>query len=304
MINSGNGFDLGPAWRNKGGLKYAFAFISLFIMLLIIYANSFQGTWQFDDFPHIVDNRNVQIRTLSWSELRQSLDSTFLHKLPRPVAYLSFAVNHFFGGLHVFGYHLINIAVHYLTALFLFLLIYKTLNLPLLKDRYGAVSYPVALLATFFWATSPVQVNAVTYIVQRMTSLVGLAYVAAMYCYVQGRTARSSGARAAFLTLCALSAALAFGTKENAALLPVCLFLYDLLLLQGATRENLKKNLKVIAIPLLILLCLGVIYFAVWGNLRAINYDHWTFTPVQRLLTEARVMIFYITLIIYPFSSR
>ncbi|MFH1975797.1 MAG: hypothetical protein ABIJ52_09580 [Pseudomonadota bacterium] len=40
MINKDNGFDLNIGWRFPGGREYAFAFIALFALLIVIYANS------------------------------------------------------------------------------------------------------------------------------------------------------------------------------------------------------------------------------------------------------------------------
>src|SRR3989337_823692 len=130
MISKSNGFDLNLKWSFPDGRKYAFAFIALLFCLLIIYGNSFNGAWVFDDEPGIVLNKH--------------------------------------GHLNVFGYHAVNLIILYFSGIFLFLFIYRTLKLPRLKSDYGSSSYAIALLAAFFWAVNPVQVTAVTYIVQRM----------------------------------------------------------------------------------------------------------------------------------------
>ena len=228
-------------------------------MLLIIYGNSFFGEWHFDDYHNIVDNRNVHLQGLSWQEIRKTFSGTADGSegghSTRPLSYLSFGLNYLFGGTDVFGYHVVNFVIHFAAAVFLFLFICRTLQLPLLRDRYGEKAYDIALLATFFWATSPLQVNAVTIIVQRMASLAGLGTIMALYFYVRARTAERGSARRGFAFLCAASSLLAFGSKENAAMLPISILLYDVLLVQGATRENLSRLLKYAWIPLAVILC-------------------------------------------------
>jgi protein O-mannosyl-transferase len=303
MINKNNSFDLNLNWKFPDLRNYTFAFLSLFLFLIIIYGNSFRCEWQFDDVPNIVENTNVHLKSLFWTDIKKSFHITKAQGLPRPVAYLSFGLNYYSGGLDVFGYHVVNFVIHYVAALFLFLFIYNTLKLPLLREKYGNIAYPTALFAVILWATNPVQVNAVTYIVQRMTSLSGMAYIMSMYFYLKGRTSENRFRSILFFTLSVLSALISFGSKENAAMLPVALFLYDLFLIQGITRQNLWKNLIIFIIPLLMLIALSVIYLN-YSRMIFLNYSQWTFTLAERLLTEPRVILFYISLLLYPVSSR
>ncbi|MGZ3648283.1 MAG: hypothetical protein ACXU9G_04540, partial [Syntrophales bacterium] len=208
----------------------------------------------------------------------------FRGDLTRPVSYLSLAINYYFGGLETFGYHLINFIVHYVTAIFLFLFILDTLRLPLLKDRYGEKAYAISALATVFWAINPVQVLAVSYVVQRMASMAGMFYVAAMYFYLKGRTAEGIRKRAIFFFCCAVAALLAFGSKETAAMLPVSLFIYDLFLIQGAERDVVRKNLKFAFIPFAVVIILANSYLDLSSILD--DYRIRSYTLTERLLTE------------------
>jgi tetratricopeptide (TPR) repeat protein len=179
------------------------------------------------------------------------------------------------------------------------------LNLPNLKEEYGSSSYAVAILATFFWVANPVQVTTVTYIVQRMASMAGMFYIISMYFYLIGRTSETVWKKVSFFILCALSAVLAFGTKENAIMLPVSIYLYDLLLIQGITRENLLKGFKVFFLPLLLVGSVMLVFFVdIYSLLMIKDYAIRPFTMYERILTETRVIIFYISLLLYPVSSR
>jgi tetratricopeptide (TPR) repeat protein len=135
-----------------------------------------------------------------------------------------------------------------------------------------------------------------------MASMAGMFYIMAMYFYLKGRTSDDLWKGIAFFVLCFLSALLSIGSKQNAAMLPASLFLFDLFLIQGVTGETIKKNIKIAVIPLLILLALGAFY----TNMSSIlgGYSDRPFTLWERLLTEPRVILFYISLLLYPVHSH
>lgn len=304
MLTKENGFALPFHWKFPDARNYTFTFISMFIILSIIYFNSFHGAFQFDDAVNIVENENIFLKTLDWSDITKTFYGMAGNKIIRPLSYLSFALNYYVDGLNVIGYHIVNFIIHYLASIFLFLFIYRTLNLPILQERYGSTSYSIALLATILWATSPVQVTAVTYIVQRMASMAGLFYIMAMYFHLKGRTANTHANRLIYFGLTTLTAFLSIGSKENAVMIPVSLWIYDLLLIQGATRANLIKNLKIIVPATLIIFAIGFWYVDISSILNGAAYKGRPFTLLERLLTEPRVIVFYITLLFYPISSR
>ncbi|MEI6610841.1 MAG: tetratricopeptide repeat protein, partial [Deltaproteobacteria bacterium] len=304
MINKDNGFDLNIRWRFPGGREYTFAFIALFAFLIVAYSNSFQGQFVFDDTQNIVKSINVHLKSLNWPDIKNTFYGIEGKRIDRPLAFFSFALNYYFHKLNVFGYHVVNFAIHYLPAILLFLSIYNTLKLLKLREQYGHASYSIALLATFFWATSPLQVTAVTYIVQRMASMTGLFYIMAMYFYLKGRTANRYSICLIYFALCTVSAVMSLGTKENAVLLPVSIWLYDLIMIQAITRENLIRNLKVFAPVILIVTLVGLWYVDFSSILSGAAYANRPFTLIERLLTEPRIAIFYITLLLYPLGSR
>jgi tetratricopeptide (TPR) repeat protein len=284
--------------------RYAFPFVSLVILLLVVYANSFNCSWHFDDYINIVENPRIQIKTLSWQEIGRSLYGIAgSARWQRPVSYFTFAVNYYFDGLNVFGYHLVNFFIHYIASVFLFLFIYNALKLPILEGRYERNAYSIALLAALFWAINPVEVMAVTYIVQRMASMAAMFYIMAMYFYLKGRTGDKTWKRVVFFILAAFSALLSLGSKENAAMLPVSLFLFDLFLVQGATIENIRKNWAVCLFALLLVPAIGLVYY----DFSSITGDYDQFRPFtmwERVLTQPRVILFYISLLLYPITSR
>jgi hypothetical protein len=304
IVNRENDFDLDIKLSLGNCRDHLVAACLLLLVLAVIYANSFNCSWHFDDDINIVKNPGIQIKTLSWEEIGKSVYGTAGDvKWQRPVSYFTFAMNYYFDGLNVFWYHVVNFFIHYITSVFLFLFIYNTLKLPILKGCYERHAYSIALLATLFWAINPVEVMAVTYIVQRMASMAAMFYIMAMYFYLKGRTGDKTWKSVVFFILAAFWGILSIGSKENAAMLPLSLFLFDLFLIQGVTIETIRKNWAVCLIALLLVPAIGLMYYdfsTIIGDYDQIR----PFTMWERVLTQPRVILFYISLLLYPITSR
>jgi len=283
------------------------------ILTFLVYSNTWNASFHLDDDINIVENRAIQIKTLDLSTL---LQAGFRSPLPsRFIANISFALNYYFGGLHVAGYHWINYLIHLGTAFLLFSFLYETFSLPALR---GSVPFPgeAAALAALLWAVHPVQTQTVTYIVQRMTGLSALFYLLAFVLYIQGRkkTEAPSGSRSnvrSWYLGAAGAAFLSFGSKEIAVTLPVMIILYDALFFCRGERARLKKAapayLALLATTgLFVSLCLwwaGGSFGAFQEALSkqyGVDYIPWD----VRLLTESRVVVYYLSLLLFPHPAR
>lgn len=301
------GFNLNP--ERTYATQYCFALVVLLLSLLIIYWPSFSGNWYLDDFGNIHENPNVHLKTLSVDEITKTfygMDKGH-SRFNRPLSYLSLALNYYVGGTDPFGYHVVNFIIHYCTAVFLFLLILNILKLPGLDRRYQNKAYSIALLATFLWATHPIQVNAVTYIVQRMAALAGLFTVISLYCYLKARTGnhrqgKSRLSRYGLYAACAIAGVCAVASKQNAAMLPLSLLLFEILLIQKDALYNKSVQFLKILIPPVLIFVLLSFYFGGFSSFQA-GFASRPFSMTERLLTEPRVIFFYIGQLLYPSGS-
>lgn len=276
----------------------------LFLLLFVSYFNSFNGTWIFDDFANIVENERVHLTSLDWENIKDTFYGIQSHTISRPLSYLSFGLNYYFHQLDVFGYHLINFIIHCITTLFLYLFIFHVLYLPILKGQFTNRAGSIALLSATLWAISPIQVTAVTVIVQRMAAMAGMFFIMAMFFYLMGRVTPGLWKKIKWFSLCFLSGLLALASKENAVMLPIILYLFDILLIQGVSRTNIKRHLIIICIPLGILLILAFVLSTPSSFLSSAAYANREFTLTERLLTQPRVLLFYLSLMIYPVIER
>jgi tetratricopeptide (TPR) repeat protein len=287
----------------------AFALATLFITILLIYCNTFNASWHFDDTPNILKSERLHLEELNWEKIKHTwfLISDGKVKVYRPAACFSFALNYYFGQEDVFGYHLVNLSIHFLTSIFLFLFIYNAVNLPSLRAKYRPNAYSIALLATVLWAINPVQTQAVTYIVQRMASMAGMFYIMSLYFYIKGRTCERKAPKIAHYVSCGATGTLAICSKENAALLPLSIFFLDLFLIQGLERKNIKKNVCVFLALILIPLALNFFFrgpSAFSLDRLTTSYLHRGYTMFERLLTQPRVILLYLSLLFYPMPGR
>jgi len=274
----------------------------LAIVVILLYADTLTTPFIFDDLVNIHDNPHIRIPTLSlenlaWAGFNSPIDS-------RPVANISFALNYYFSGYNLVGYHVVNILIHTACGIFLYFLAKATLQTPALRSRYEKFGW-IPFLTVFIWLVHPLQTQSVAYIVQRMNSMAAMFYVLSMLFYVKFRMSKASGAKWALMAGCVTTAVLAFGTKEITATLPLFVILYEWYFFQELSAQWVKRNFFILGGVFLLFIVIAMVYLdydPVAGILR--GYRIRDFTPMQRLLTEFRVVVFYISLLLWPNPSR
>lgn len=300
--------------------------IAIFILLgVLIYANTIESPFYFDDEPNIIKNRHIRLTKLTLENL---VNAGF--KSPcarRPVVNISFALNYYVHQYDVKGYHIVNLFIHILNATLLYLLFLKTLSS---FSRKGCCSTYnnctieeiriLAFFATLLWMVHPVQTQSVTYIVQRMNSMAALFYLLSLLLYYHGRssmmryrthpTSKAKQTRFSPMVIVSFigaffSGMLAIGSKEIAATLPVFIGLFEWYFFSATGKWHFKRKAFIgififVAMVMVIFIYLGK---TPWQGILA-GYNQRDFSLGQRLLTQSRVIVFYITLLTFPYPSR
>ena len=220
---------------------------------LCAYANSFSGAFVFDDTPAIVENPHVKtVRPLT----RSMSAPPEVTVSGRPIAAFTLAINYALAPIdvrdvmtpggpgapvgtgarylrNVWGYHAFNLAIHLAAALTLFGVIRRTLLSPGMRDHFGQAALPLALAVALLWVVHPLQTESVTYIVQRVESLMGLCYLLTLYCAIRAWDAREASSRLwAFAAI--VACALGMGSKEVMVTAPVMVAVWDSVFVPGA----------------------------------------------------------------------
>ncbi len=253
---------------------------------LFAYFNSLHGVFTFDDNMFLTDpNIGRPWNSVFWT---------------RPVIGWSLAVNYWLDGLNPRGYHLMNLGAHAAAALLLYDLVRRVLLLPRFAGRYDASAGWVGLAAALVWLVHPLNTQAVTYVVQRCESFMGLFYLAALWCFLRG--AAADGGRR-WYAAAAVSAALSSGCKEVAATLPAVLILFDRAFLAGSWGGVLRRwpaHLAVGFVPTAHLLWVLFGGLASGSTAPTVGLGVKLFTPVTYALTQTEVIWHYFRLTVWP----
>lgn len=274
------------------------------VLVFLIYASTLTGPFIFDDKHNIQQNPHIRLERLSPGGIvTAALESPSKH---RPVANISFALNYYFHRYNPVGYHFVNILIHIINGILLYLFTKATLQTPILKtdfERLAAGWIPV--FTAFIWTLHPLQTQSVSYIVQRMNGLATMFYLLCLWFYVKYRLLKNRERSSWLLFGCAASGVLAIGSKEIAASLPVCIILYEWYFFQNLDFHWLKKKIPFIAGALALLVIVSWLFLGA-NPLDRITADYLnrSLTVTQRVLTEFRVVIFYLSLLIWPHPSR
>jgi tetratricopeptide (TPR) repeat protein len=295
-------------WRAKKWIGFAL----LSVLVVLIYSNSFQASWHFDDYVNIHKNPRITIDNLAPATVYQTFFASrdqglYLgQKMYRPVVCLTLALNWYFGQEKVFGYHLVNTAIHVLAAFFLFLTILQLLNTPGLKGKYAQSHYFIALLTATLWAVNPIQVQAVTYIVQRMAAMAAMFYILSIYFYLRGRLSQDRKQQALLYLCCGGTFLLAIGSKENALTLPLALIVIEMIFFQDLSQPQTRRKWLWGFLIGGTCLAAAVFVLAYLGKFDSIfsMYNARYFTIWERLMTQPRILVFYLSQIFYPIPSR
>ncbi len=267
---------------------------------ILVYRNTFHSPFTFDD---VRITGNVSITNLG------DLKGIWSSSPTRFVTYLSFALNYYFNGMQVTGYHIVNLAIHLLSAIFVRWFIMLTFSTPALRHREiaghaGLISFFGALL----FVVHPVQTEAVTYIYQRATSLAALFYLASLCFYIKARSRQLRGCRSGagwlFYGSSIVTALAGMFTKEIVATLPLMILLYEFFFFRVEKRLNWKY-----VVPFLLMLAvipLTLVYSRTGQAelLRKIAEGSVSISRKFYFFTQLRVLVTYLRLLFVPLNQN
>jgi tetratricopeptide (TPR) repeat protein len=293
--------------------------LMIVVVTLLSYSNSFDVPLMLDDIANIAVNPNVT--DLSSYTKFFSLDTTgkaLIFDNPlfriRYIGYLSFALNYAVHGLDVHGYHLVNILIHLGCSLLVYGLVVLTFKTPAFlpdkedNSRLAASGSFIALFSALMFAVHPLQTQAVTYVVQRFTSLATLFWMLSLVAYIQFRLLagqpRLAFRRFFMYGLSLVATILAMKTKEFAILLPVIIALYEFMFFAGRIWGRIRYLLPIWLT--LAIIPLSLMITARSGLLDSTAKLSESFGMISRsdyLFTQFRVIVTYLRLLLFPVNQ-
>lgn len=258
----------------------------------------------FDDESSIVRNYAIHLENLDADGLYQVAFGMQPGGITRVLPTLTFALDYWRGGgLDPAVFKTTNIAIHALTT---FLLAWFFRSLLLATNATSARASMAALALAVAWAIHPLQVSSVLYVVQRMQTMCTLFLVLALWAYLMGRQAQIEGrsGRIGWL-LAILCWVLAFGCKEDAALLPAYTLALELTVLRFASADSGQARMLRRGYLLMTVLGTALFLFVVVPH-----YWYWDaypgreFSSGERLLTQGRVLGMYLWQFLVPLPQH
>ncbi|MFC1600757.1 glycosyltransferase family 39 protein [Candidatus Sumerlaeota bacterium] len=273
VTNSGETTEGGESPQPKSKYQTLAIFLGLLGMVLLVYLPALGAGFVWDDNAAVT--RCMQLRSLEglrefWTDPGANPAGHYF-----PLTYTTFWLEYQFYGDNPFGYHLLNVILHAINSLLVFLLLRR-------------LAVPGALLAAAIFAVHPLHVESVAWIAERKDVLSALFYLLAALSYLRFIDSRRWPYYA--LTFALFVAALL--SKSIVVSFPFAAFLMLLWLKKG------KGFSDIIALLLL------VITAAVFVNLglRSAHYVAytWEYSLLERCLIAGRALWFYIGKLIWP----
>lgn len=283
----------------RGGSLIGMAF--LVTIVAAVYYPAATGPFVFDDAGTIVDNPSI--RQL-WPLVGDGEHAGPLNPSPtsavhgRPLVSLTFAANYYLGGLDPFGYRIVNLVVHLLSALLLWAIVARTLQLDFFRKRFERVANPLAFAAALLWALHPLNTECVIYVTQRTELMMGMFYLATLYGSIRYWEADGAMARAGWLCPTVLACLAGMLSKEMMASVPAMVLLYERTFITSSFRRAFKQSwplylaLTLTWLPLIALNLNGPRTPASGFGLGVAAHHWW--------LTQTKVLFLYLKLAIWP----
>ena len=297
----------------------------LAISIALVYGRALDAPYVFDDHDTIA--RNTSIRSL-WpligtEEHRGPLNP--MRDLPtsaRPLVNYSFALNYHFNGLNLVGYHVVNVVIHFLSALLLFAIVRRTLRLPYFGGRFDVVAGWLALAIALLWSLHPLHTEAVIYTTQRTELMMAFFYLATIYgslrywstfpvlsgeekgqgSYSVRADASSNSRHTLWLILTILACLCGMLSKEVMVSAPLIVLLFERTFVTGSFASSLRRSwplylgVAVTWIPLLVLSADSPRSFSSGFHLCDNIFVYW--------FTQCKVLLMYLKLAIWPWPLR
>ncbi|MCF7222041.1 hypothetical protein [Marilutibacter chinensis] len=258
--------------------------------------------------PLLFDDAANLAQIQRWLEgragLYEAIFGTSSGLLLRPVSMATLALNaSMAGGIQPVLMKLTNLLVHLVCGG----LLWQLVRLLMSRDeRLAPHGTTVAGLVAALWLLHPFNASTVLYVVQRMAQLSTLFMLAGLWAYTSARLDQTAGRprRARWKLFALFPAMLLLGllSKENAAVLPALCLVIELAWFRG---QNSGRSLRLFYTVFLAAPAIAVIAVLLWQPDRLVSaYAARDFGPWERLLTEGRVLLDYVSQTFFPQGGR
>lgn len=273
------------------------------LLILLIYWNGLSGPLLLDDGPQLVPLME-NITSENWKATAKQYILSNSSQLKRPIPMVSFIANAILSGNKIWYWKLTNVLLHSLCSLLVFLVTYQLLLLEY-KTKQKKYIILVSLLVSALWATHPLHVSTTLYLVQRMVILETLFIFFAFYCFIYGikKEHEEKSGTPFFLLSFGVFFPLSVLSKETGFLFPIFILLLDHYIhaRNKEFSESFKKKRNIYLFVTYSILAIGLVALVIFFKPIVLDgYATRSFTLYERILTEPRVLFYYIYQVFIP----
>jgi hypothetical protein len=260
--------------------------MALLLAAIISYWPALGGPFTFDDVHLPFEDRNAA-----------TAGPGFWIGGVRPVLMLTYWANYLMSGTHVVSYHLVSLLLHVITAVLVYFLLRRILDLTdITLDRRWCAFFGAGL-----FLLHPLQTESVAYVAGRSEVVAGLFYVAAWLVFLKHFRSQTTWWTA--LQILLLTGAAVLG-KESAISVPAILVITDFYWNPLPVGQQVRSRLK-LYLPIVT----GGLLAAIWilRSLRgatSAGFGIAGLTPLTYALTQCRVIPTYIRLYLIPLGQN
>lgn len=220
-------------------IKISASYVVIALAALIVFFNTFQNDFAFDD-ESVIQN-NESITNLSNIPSFFTGDNGFhkvIGKYYRPIVSISYTIDYALYGLSPKGFHVTNVLIHLIASLLLF----RIFTLLFAKSKYCNI---ISLLITLVFVVHPIHTESVSWISGRTDSIATLFFFAAFLYYIKFSDSENKSNK--FLIFSLLYYFIGLLSKEMIITMPVIIVLYDFIY-KKKPFSYIKENFKTYAL--------------------------------------------------------
>lgn len=287
-----------PSLQRKSSRAILASLLFILLILVGVFWNGLHSGFFFDDSPSILEATGVRMEKLSFASLHDALTSGISGPTQRPLSQLSFALNHYVSGFDPFVFKLTNLVIHAINGLLVFLLALRLIN-PYNRRNKASTPLVIAGLVSAAWLLHPIQLLPVLHVVQRMTSLSAAFLLAAFLLHISTREHDWSSHKGRLIAAWFFLWPLSVLSKETGLLFPLFVLAWEVIIrAPGYGMDRFSRTLA--AAMVAILLTAAAYLITTSGRWILAGYEFRDFSLGERLLTEGRVLWFYLSMIAFP----
>ncbi|MFZ5906199.1 MAG: tetratricopeptide repeat protein [Nitrospirota bacterium] len=254
----------------------------IFIVSLLVYANTLDGTFVWDDKGLILSNKAIgslkNIPSFFVTDSWKATGNPSGHYY-RPVINTFWNISYQVWGLNPVGYHITNIVLHAMLSVLVYYLALKILESPF-----------ASFLSALIFATHPVHTENIAWITGAGYLISAIFILSTFLCYIQFREKSSK----TYLMISLAIYTLAVFSIEYALMLPSILIIYEWLI----------RGQRISVRPMLLFIMITGLFLIIRASLVPQLFQGETIPLYSRILTSLTIQIDYLSLFFIPYKLK